>query len=409
VAPSPSRPAATLSAVRWFGGYPGFPDGEELGSIELSARFTPRTSGTHEFTVGGHGNLRLQVAGETLHSGPVYPTADGSAAILVPSAERRRGIHLTAGVPVQVSVVQLVQDHAEAASVVMTLGHADPGVDPDEMLDEAVRVAADADVAVVVVGTTEEVESEGFDRTSLTLPGRQDELVARVAAANSRTVVVVYAGAPVLMPWADDVAAILLAWFGGQEAGAALAEVLLGMAEPGGRLPTTWPRREEDCPVRTVVPTDGVLAYDEGVFIGYRAWERVATAALFPFGHGLGYTTWSYERLAVEPGEGLGTAVVTLRNTGHRRGRETVQVYVGPEADDPDRPRRWLAGFAVTQAAPGETVTVRVPLPERTIQIWDDGWRTMPGAYRVEAARSIADRPLSTIVTSWAERCFPGP
>ena len=130
---------------------------------------------------------------------------------------------------------------------------------------------------VVVVGTTNEVESEGFDRTTLALPGRQDELVRRVAAANPRTVVVVNAGSPVELPWADEVAAILLTWFPGQEAGYALADVLTGAAEPGGRMPTTWPVQMADCPVLDTTPVDGALAYTEGVFIGYRAWDRGRT------------------------------------------------------------------------------------------------------------------------------------
>jgi beta-glucosidase len=197
------------------------------------------------------------------------------------------------------------------------------------------------------------------------------------------------------MPWAGDVASIVLTWFPGQEAGAALADVLLGAAEPGGRLPTTWPRRAEDCPVLSTTPTDGILRYDEGVFIGYRAWERAGTRPLFPFGHGLGYTSWAYESVAFEPGSDasqLGTAVISVRNTGDRPGREVVQVYVGPTAPDADRSARWLAGFAVAEAAPGEAVTVRIPLPRRTAQIWDGGWRTVSGGYTVEAAHSSADR-----------------
>jgi beta-glucosidase len=254
-----------------------------------------------------------------------------------------------------------------------------------------------------VVATTPDVESEGFDRRSLALPGRQDELVARVAAANPRTVVLVNTGSPVLMPWADDVAAILLTWFPGQEAGAALADVLLGAAEPGGRLPTTWPRRTEDLPVLSTTPTHGTLAYDEGVFIGYRAWQRAGVEPLFPFGHGLGYTTWAYESVRVVGGLGLGLAEVTLRNTGQRAGREVVQVYLAPATSGPgpfplDRPARWLAGFAVAEAGPGEPVTVRVPLPERAVQVWDGGWRTVPGSYAVEAAHSVADRRVTTTI-----------
>ncbi|GAA1823220.1 hypothetical protein HC028_15680 [Planosporangium flavigriseum] len=280
-----------------------------------------------------------------------------------------------------------------------TLGHAQPGPTADELIEQAVEAAASADVAVVVVATTLEVESEGFDRDSLALPARQDELVARVAAANPRTVVVVNTGSPVLMPWASDVAAILLTWFPGQEAGAALADVLLGAAEPGCRLPTTWPRRAEDCPVLSTTPVDGVLRYDEGIFIGYRAWQRAGVEPLFPSGHGLGYTTWEYESVVVEPeADSLGAAVVTVRNTGERAGREIVQVYVAPESPDPSRPARWLAGFAVASASPGEAVAVRIPLPQRTVQIWDGGWRTVPGGYIVEAAHSIADRRVATTI-----------
>jgi beta-glucosidase len=249
---------------------------------------------------------------------------------------------------------------------------------------------------VVVVGTTEQVESEGFDRKSLALPGRQDELVARVAAANSRTVVVVNAGSPVLMPWADDVAAILLTWFPGQEAGAALADVLLGVTEPGGRLRTTWPRREEDCPVLTISPQDGVVTYDEGIFMGYRGWLRSGNTPLYAFGHGLGYTSWDYDDIAVDGTE----AVVTLTNSGARAGREVVQVYLAPGASDPNRPERWLAGFANVCARPGETVTVRVPLPPRAFQIWtESGWQTVTGDYRVIAAHAIDADRLEALLT----------
>jgi beta-glucosidase len=266
---------------------------------------------------------------------------------------------------------------------------------PDELLADAERTAREADVAIVVVGTTDEVESEGFDRTTLALPGRQDELVRRVAAANPRTIAVVNAGSPVELPWADDVAAVLLAWFPGQEAGHALADVLLGAAEPGGRLPTTWPVAEADCPVLSTTPAGGVLRYEEDVFIGYRAWERIATAPRYPFGHGLGYTSWAYEELSADADH----VMVTVRNTGQRTGREVIQVYAGPATPDASRPRRWLAGFASVSASPGESVTVTIELPERTWQVWGGGWTTVSGQYSVEAAHSLGDVRLVTTVT----------
>ena len=151
-----------------------------------------------------------------------------------------------------------------------------PFDDEDDELERAVALARDADVAIVVVGTTPEVESEGFDRTSLALPGRQDELVRRVNDAQPRTVVVVNSGAPVLLPWLDEVPAVLLCWFPGQEAGNALADVLFGAAEPGGRLPTTWPASADGLP--SVTPVDGVLTYGEELAIGYRGPSRAAAA-----------------------------------------------------------------------------------------------------------------------------------
>ena len=287
----------------------------------------------------------------------------------------------------------------------------------DEEIEAAVALAAGSDVAVVVVGTTAEVESEGFDRASLALPGRQDELVRKVAAANPRTVVVVNSGAPVLLPWADEVAAVLLTWFGGQEFGNALADVLLGEAEPGGRLPTTWPASEDGLP--SAEPDHGALSYAEGLFIGYRAFDRDGREPLFPFGHGSGYTTWSYESITVDcdeanpagallapggtppPSPPGGVAVcVEVRNTGSRPGREIVQVYASRPDSAVERPARWLAGFAAVDADPGETVNVGILLPERVFQHWaDGGWTLEAGAFAFEAGSSSASLPLTGSVT----------
>ena len=380
--------------ARWIGDLPAGLDPAIVTGVELATRFTPVDGGEHEFAVSGFGSFVLTVGGEAVFEGSLHPADTGRAELLLSAGERRAIVPLTAGTPVDVVLRQTIVA-GMAHTVSATLGHRSPGPDAAGQIDEAAALAADADVAIVVVGTTEQTESEGFDRTSLSLPGRQDELVVRVAAANPRTIVVVNAGSPVLMPWADDVAAILLTWFPGQEGGAALADVLLGAAEPGGRLPTTWPRREEDCPVLSVTPVDGALPYDEGVFIGYRGWERAGTTPLYAFGHGLGYTTWAYESLTVADG----MAEVTVRNAGARAGREMVQVYVSPDVTAPDRPRQWLAGFAPVDAHPGEAVTVRIPLPERTFQIWDNGWHTVPGTYTVTAAHSIDDPRVTAPLT----------
>jgi beta-glucosidase len=377
------------AAVRWIGSLPGGLDPEEVEGLRLESTYTPDETGEHTFAVSGFGTFRFTVGDQVIYEGSLHHAGATRGELLLNPREHRAGVRLTAGVAVPVVLEQTLR-RGMAHTVATTLGHRAPAPDADGMIEEAARLAAGSDVAVVVVGTTEQVESEGFDRTSLALPGRQDELVARVAAANSRTVVIVNAGSPVLMPWADDVAAILLTWFPGQEAGAALADVLLGVTEPGGRLPTTWPRREEDCPVLRIAPRDGVVSYDEGVFMGYRGWLRSGNTPLYAFGHGLGYTTWNYDDIAVDGSE----AVVTLTNSGARAGREVVQVYLAPRQADPERPERWLAGFANVFARPGETVTVRVPLPPRSFQIWTGGgWQTVPGDYRVIAAHALdADR-----------------
>jgi beta-glucosidase len=378
------------ATVRWMGGPPEGVVADDLGEIALVATLTPFTTGRHTLAINGFGYFTLRVGDEEMFAGTLFHEGDDPATTFLSPVEKRFPVELTAGQPVDVALTLKVVE-GMAGFVGFTLGHRPPRADDEALLSEAAAAATDADVAVVVVGTTEEVESEGFDRTTLALPGRQDELVARVAAANPRTVAVVNAGSPVLMPWVDDVAAVLLTWFPGQEAGAALADVLAGVAEPGGRLPTTWPRRAEDVPALSTTPVDHVLRYDEDVFVGYRGWKA---EPLFPFGHGLGYTTWEYESLTVTDS----AAVVAVRNTGDRAGREVVQVYVGPTAaaeGAPPRPERWLAGFAAVRAEPGEAATVRVPLPARAFQVWDGGWRTVPGTYRVEAARSVADRRLS--------------
>ena len=390
-------------AGRWMQ-IPEGVDPAAVATAEISGRLTAAEDGEHSLGVRGIGRFTLITDGRTLFDGPVEPDSDDFAVTFLRPPEHRVAIWLEAGSEVDVSLIQQVSlSHFPMVS--LTLGYGAPIAAPDELIAEAEAVASAADVAVVVVGTTDEVESEGFDRTSLALPGRQDELVRRIVAANPRTVVVVNAGSPVELPWTDDVAAVLLAWFPGQEAGYALADVLLGATEPGGRLPTTWPVAAADCPVLSVTPVGGVLRYDEGAFIGYRAWERTGVAPRFAFGHGLGYTSWSYESVTLaglssgDPGEAVVT--VTVRNTGSRPGREVIQVYVGPAAPDDRRPRRWLAGFASVVAGAGEAASVTIELPERAFQIWDGGWATIKGEYVIEVAHSLADiRGTATLMVA---------
>ncbi|WP_148588484.1 beta-glucosidase [Streptomyces sp. WAC01526] len=391
--------------VRVMGRFPEGVTRQNLGAVELTGSFTPQDTGHHTLAVSGTGELRLTVGGAALFDGRCAPTGGDPFEAFLNPTERRVTAQLTAGERVEVTL-RFVPDGTDRgegpAALTFALGHRAPQADADAELAEAARAAAAADVAIVVVATTEETESEGFDRGDLRLPGRQDELVRRVAAANPHTVVVVNAGSPVELPWREQVPAVLLSWFPGQEAGAALADVLLGAHEPGGRLPTTWPARLDDAPVTTVTPADGQLDYAEGVFIGYRAWQRSAAAPAYPFGHGLGYTDWEYESLDTTPD----SVRVRIRNAGDRPGREVVQIYLAPTADAapdaPERPARWLAGFAVVEAGPGESAEAEIPLPDRAFAVWDaedGGWHRVKGVYLVEAAHSVDDRRLTAEVT----------
>lgn len=389
--------------IQWIGA--DLPDGvthDTLDTVEIAGTFTPRASGEHTFGTRGTGSFALTVDDRPLFDGTQdrAPGTDPLGAFFNEPVERGR-LPLTEGAPVRVSLSHRPGPGTghPLKGVAFSLVHLAPLRDPDELIAEAVEAARGADTAIVVVGTTERVESEGFDRTDLKLPGHQDALVHAVAAVNPRTVVVVNSGSPVELPWRNEVAAVLLSWFPGQEAGHALADVLRGQEEPGGRLPTTWPVALADVPVSATTPTNGELPYTEGVFIGYRAWEKAGTTPAYAFGHGLGYTTWEYENVSATPD----AVTVRVRNTGSRPGSDTVQIYLAPAPapDAPERPARWLAGFARVTAAPGGSVEVTVPVEARAYQVWDEeayGWKTVPGTYEVQAARSLADVRATTTV-----------
>ncbi|HEX2411223.1 MAG TPA: glycoside hydrolase family 3 C-terminal domain-containing protein [Solirubrobacteraceae bacterium] len=391
------RPGA---AFNWMGGFGPDVPAERVARVEVHTTLRATDAGRYAVGGSGVGRLWLSVRGEQVFDERLAlpPGADVVEGIMSPP-QRAHEVELDGDEEVDVVLGYEVGDTGDFDIVVFQLNLQPPHGTDDEEIERAVALARDADVAVVVVGTTEEVESEGFDRTSLALPGRQDELVQRVAAANPRTVVVVNAGAPVLLPWADDVAAVLLAWFPGQEFGNALADVLLGEAEPGGRLPTTWPASEEAQP--TTQPVDGVLTYDEGMFVGYRMYDRDGREPRYPFGHGLGYTTWEYAAVDapehVVPGEDVAVAV-TIRNTGDRRGREVVQVYASRPEGSVERPVRWLAGFATVDGDPGDELSVRLRVRARALEHWDGRWTVEPGSFRLAAGPSAVAQPVATYV-----------
>ena len=377
------------TALVWFGGDAPI---AASATVVYETLYTPGETGDIELGFAGANPGRLFVDGRlVLDDSPVIEGSDLGAAFLNPPS-------ITATVPVEAGRetavrVEFTRVAAGALSGALsaTLGIAPERTDPDALIARAVAEAAASEVAIVVVGTNAKVESEGYDRTSLDLPGRQEELVRAVAATGTPTIVVVNAGSPVVLPWADEVAAIVQGYFGGQEFGHAIADVLTGAAEPGGRLPTTWPVALADVPVTEVVPTDGRLDYREGLHIGYRAWLRTDAEPAFPFGHGLGYTTWSWAG-AQRVGD---TVEVALENTGDRAGKHVVQVYAERTGSAVERPVRWLVGFATVRAKAGETVRARIPVPPRRLAHWDGEWVVEPGDYTLRVGGSVADLPLS--------------
>ena len=342
-------------------------------SLRASATFTPWATGWHRCKLKGGEGAML--------------TADGA-----PVGE---GLELTAGEPVLLVVEARSADPRARLAVELRMA----GPDADAGPEAAVAAAREADAAVVVVGLDGDWETEGRDRTDLTLPGRQVELIRAVAEVQPRTIVAVLAGSPVDLSWADEVPALLWCWYPGQEGGPALAEVLTGAREPGGRLPCTMPRRLQDTPAYLDTPPDpGVARYQEGVFAGHRWYDARGVEPAFPFGHGLGYTTFAIgPPTVVEPQVAPGGTVVVdvpVTNAGDRRGSEVVQVYVGDDEASVRRPPRELRAFAKVHLDPGASATVRCTLTMRELAFWDPrrgAWRAEAGAFRIWAGRSSRD------------------
>jgi beta-glucosidase len=270
----------------------------------------------------------------------------------------------------------------------------------DRVEAAARELAANVDAVVVAAGFDASTESEGADRT-FRLPPGQEELIREMAAANERTVVVMTAGGAVdTAGWLDRVPALLQAWFPGQEGGTAVAEILLGDVNPSGRLPATFERRLEDNPsYEFYYPEPGTLRvdYEEGIFVGYRGYEHHDVVPLFPFGHGLSYTTFEYGALSVTPGttgDGIVQVSFDLTNSGDRAGAEVAQLYVADTHSDIPRPPKELKGFAKVQLEPGETQRVTIGLDRRSFAYYDvegGDWAVTPGVFQILVGRSSAN------------------
>ncbi|KAH9240574.1 glycoside hydrolase family 3 protein [Colletotrichum gloeosporioides 23] len=272
-------------------------------------------------------------------------------------------------------------------------------IDKEQALDEAVRLAKSVDIPIVIAGLNADYESEAVDRKSLDLPPGIDELIERVVAANPSTVVITQSGCPIAMPWIEKATTLVHAWFGGQETGNAMADVLFGKVNPSGRLSVTFSKRIEDTPAfLTFGKGQREIMYGEGVFIGHQYYEKVKTHPLFYFGHGLSYTAFEYSNLQVpkrvrfDNGSAMSFEVtVDVHNAGLRNGLETVQVYIQDIETTFDRSRKELKGFTKVWVAKGDTVTAKVTLDKYALSYWNEEleqWLAEKGTFRVIISKS---------------------
>ncbi|MET0289098.1 MAG: glycoside hydrolase family 3 C-terminal domain-containing protein [Pseudoxanthomonas sp.] len=357
------------------------PDG--LGqpwSARWTATLQPKSSGLYRFSVTGGSDIRLFVDGQEIATTWKQSFSGTSHGVAT----------LTAGKPVQLRV-----DYASGAGLShhgVRLGWERA---QDSKIAQAVAIARKAEVAVVFVS---DHVSEGMDRTALSLPGDQDALIAAVAAANPKTVVVLNTVGPVTMPWLDRVAGVVQNWYPGEEAGNAIAALLYGDIDATGRLPVSFPRGEDHpflLDAARFPGTNSEAAYDEGLLVGYRGYHATGEKPLFPFGYGLSYTTFALSEFALRPaaGQHVPSASVRVTNTGKRAGTQTVQLYLTYPASAGEPPRQ-LVGFAQAMLAPGASTVVEIPVSADAGKIWDsaaNGWKQPDGTYQLEVGTSSAD------------------
>lgn len=296
---------------------------------------------------------------------------------------------------------------AEGRDVAFALGYRAHDGEPDEaLIAEAVQAARGAEIAVIFAGLPDAFESEGADRTTLAMPENQNALISAVAAAQPNTVVVLHGGSPMEMPWLSQVKAVLTMYLGGEGVGEAAVALLYGEANPSGKLAETYPCRLAHNPSYLNFPgEEGVVEYREGVYVGYRYYDKKQMEVVFPFGHGLSYTAFAYSDLtlsreSITDQETL-TVTCKVKNTGSRPGKEAVQLYVGDVESTAGRPVRELKGFEKVSLAPGEEKTVSFTLDKRSFAYYEPkihDWFVESGAFTVEIGASSRDIRLSGTV-----------
>jgi beta-glucosidase len=353
-------------------------------SVSWQGDLVPPVDGSYTLSVAAKGNYSVSLDGRKIISTFPADHCDHQAA----------RVKLTRGAAARLDVT-FTKTKSDAS---FTLNWERPTSAVD-----AGKLAASADVAVVVVGTNHRDEAEGMDRSFWELPTGQADLIRTVSQANSRTIVVMVNGSPLEMAsWQDSASAVVEMWYAGMEGGDALADILFGRVNPSGKLTVTIPRKIEDVGSNGHFATSKVVTLPEGIFVGYRHFDKEDIDPLYPFGFGLSYTTFGYDGLSVKPeGDGV-TATFRVTNTGPRAGAEISEVYIGTAPGPVERPVRELEGFARTQLNPGETKTVTVPLSPRAFAFYDvdrKAWHVTKGTYRIQVGGSVRSLPLKAEIT----------
>jgi beta-glucosidase len=379
---------------RWGNDAPPAKGIKDEFSVRWEGLFHAAATGTHKFGIATEGWCRIYIGKKIACSN----WGEKTVFDFMPSEEKTGEITMKAGQSYPIKIEFCRNPAISAVMRSLRIGCDAPV--PADLLERAAAAAQKADAAIVFSGLTEEYESEGFDRKTMDLPAGQAELIKKVAKANADTIVVLNNGSPVAMTsWIDDVAAVVEAYYPGQECGNAIVDILFGDVNPCGKLPDTLPVRYEDNPAFINYPGEaGKVLYGEGIYVGYRYYDAKKIEPLFPFGHGLSYTNFKYSNLQVTPAKvkanGKISVSVDVKNTGKRQGKEVVQLYVSDPASKAARPPKELKAFSKVSLDPGETKKVQFMLEKEALSFWDEevkGWVTEPGEFEVLAGSSSRD------------------
>ena len=368
-------------------------------SVRFSGELQPEHSGEYNFEIFSIGPSKLSINGENLIDN-WSSQEPGDAFFGMGSAPKREKIKFEKGKTYSLEVEYKWEGRFPAVQI----GMQPP--DQFDLMEEAINLAKEADAVVLIAGTNSDWETEGNDRANLELPSNQNELIETICKLNKNTVVVLNTGSPCEMPWIDNVNAILQCWFPGQEFGNSLADILIGKVNPSGKLPTTFPKKLSDTPAYSTYPgKDLQMDYEEGLFIGYRWYDRESIEPLFPFGHGLSYTSFEYSNLRAIPPKGDSSVAafeVDITNTGDVAGKEVLQGYITVNKSQIERPQKELKKFEKISLESGETKKVKFELSEKDLSFWsteNNAWQVEPAEYLFSIGASATD--IKDSVSVW--------